>query len=147
MRLIEILARLAPTRHSILRSGWVAAAVAAGAGAGAAGQQAVVPPPPDYAAGLRSSLDQALADGSNAALILFIARYPDETLTGTARTALKARTAPDPLPPPGPDGTIVAAFDAARLAGPAALAAFAGAYGNHPLAAEAARPVWAGQGR
>jgi hypothetical protein len=124
----------------------VLAMIAVGAcAAGAAAEQpaAVVPPPPDYAAGLRATLDQALAEGSNAALILFIARYPDEPLTGTARAALAARTAPDPLPHPGPDGAIIAGFDRARLAGPAALAGFAAAYPNHPLGAEARRPDWA----
>ena len=119
-----------------------AAVCAACGGAAAQAPEGVMPPPPDYAAGLRSTLDQALADGSNAALILFIARYPDEALTEEARAALKARGQPDPLPYPGPDGDILAAFDRARLAGPAALAAFAGIYANHPLGAEAGRAAW-----
>ena len=107
----------------------------------AACSAAEVPPPPDYAAGLRSTLDAALAEGSNAALILFIARYPDEALTDEARTALAARRRLD-AGYPGPDGDIFAAFDRARLAGPAALAAFAATYSGHPLGAEARRAVW-----
>jgi hypothetical protein len=63
-----------------------------------------------------------------------------------ARTALRARPAPDPGPAGGPDGAIVAAFDRARLAGPAALAAFAAATPNHPLGAEARRADWVADG-
>jgi hypothetical protein len=119
-----------------------AAVLAAAGGAAAQAPEAVVPPPPDYAAGLQRTLDRARADGSNAALILFIARYPDEPLADAARSALAARPAADPLPYPGPDGAVIAAFDRARLAGPAALAAFAGTYANHPLGAEAGRAAW-----
>ena len=80
----------------------------------------------------------ALAAGTSAALILFLARHPDGTEAGTARAALERRE-PDPAPPGGPDGDIVAAFDRARPGGPAALDAFAARYPNHPLAAEAGR--------
>ena len=73
---------------------------------------------------------------------MFIARNPDEALTDQARRTLAARSRPDPRPWPGPDGDIVAAFDRARLAGPAALAAFAAAFATHPLGAEARRPFW-----
>jgi hypothetical protein len=126
-----------------LASGVAAAVVLAASAAGAAGQPAAVtPPPPDYAAGLRAPLDRALAEGSNAALILFVARHPDEPLADEARAALKARPRPDRVADPGPDGAIVAAFDRARLAGPAALAAFAAAYPNHPLGLEARRAEW-----
>ena len=149
MRLAGILAKIGATRHSIprprprpRRGGWLAALVLAWAGLAAGQPVAVVPPPPDYAAGLASSLGQALADGSNAALILFIARYPDEPLTATARAALQARPDPDPRPAPGPDGAIIDAFDRARLAGPAALAAFARTHAGHPLGAEAGRTDW-----
>jgi hypothetical protein len=119
-----------------------AAALLVVAGGAPAGPPAVMPPPPDDAAGLRATLAQARAAGSNAALIRFIARHPDEPLTGLARAALRARTAPDPRSAPGPDGAIVAAFDRARLAGPAALAGFAAATPNHPLGAEARRADW-----
>jgi hypothetical protein len=119
-----------------------AAATAACLGGAAPAQAPVMPPPPDYAAGLAASLAAARAAGTSAALILFIARYPDEPLTDDARAALAARRTPDPRPDPGPDGAIIAAFDRARLAGPAALAAFAAATPNHPLGAEALRPVW-----
>jgi hypothetical protein len=54
-----------------------------------------------------------------------------------ARAALKARTRSDPVPDPGPDGAIVAAFDR-----PAALAAFAATYPNHPFGLEAERAFW-----
>ena len=120
----------------------MATAVLAASAAGAAGQPAVTPPPPDYAAGLRATLERALAEGSNAALILFLARHPDEPLADEARAALKLRPRPDPVADPGPDGAIVAAFDRARLAGPVALAAFAAAYPNHPLGLEARRAEW-----
>ena len=105
MRLAGILAKIGATRHSIprprprpRRGGWLAALALAWAGLAAGQPVAVVPPPPDYAAGLASSLGQALAEGSNAALILFIARYPDEPLTATARAALQARPDTDPRP-------------------------------------------------
>ena len=104
-------------------------------------------PPPDGAAILRRILARAEARGDNAALIAFIARYPEEPLTDEARTTLLARTAPDSAPAGGTDGAIFFAFDAARLsADPAdALAAFARTYPGHPLAAEAARPIWTGR--
>ena len=92
--------------------------------------------------GLEATLDQAVAEGTNGALVGFIARYPDEPLADRARAMLAARRQPDAAPYPGPDGAIVAAFDRARLAGPAALAEFSRTYPNHPLAAEAARPFW-----
>jgi hypothetical protein len=101
-----------------------------------------VPPRADEAAVLRQLLSQALGAGANAPLIAFIARYPDEALTETARQALHARLTPDPTPGPGPDGDIFMAFDIARLAGPPALADFAARYPTHPLAAEARRPIW-----
>jgi hypothetical protein len=110
-----------------------------GAGPTTAG---AVPPAADFAARLPALLAAARAEGSNAALILFLARWPDTAEAEEARVALRARGRPDPRPDPGPDGTIVAAFDRARLAGPAALAAFAAAYPNHPLGLEAERPFW-----
>ena len=95
--------------------------------------------PPDGVAVLRGLLDGALAAGTNSALILFVARYPDEPAAEVARVALAGRRGPDPRPAGGPDGAIVDAFDRARLAGPAALEAFALRYQNHPLGAEARR--------
>lgn len=122
----------------------LAAALAAGLATAAAAQTTggIMAPPPDYPAVMEKALDEALADGSNGALVMFIARYPDEPQAERARVALAERTAPDATRRPGPDGDIVGAFDRARLAGPAALAAFAAAYANHPLAAEALRPFW-----
>lgn len=117
-------------------------ALAFGSVAGAAPGESL--PPPDDAAGLARALARAEARGDNAALIAFIARNPDEPLTERARAALRARPLPDPASAGGPDGAIFLAFDRARLsADPAtALAAFARTYPGHPLAAEAARPIW-----
>lgn len=97
------------------------------------------PPPADPALALQRQLDDALAAEASAPLILFIARYPDAPATAAARTRLATRRSPDPRPAAGPDGDIVAAFDRARLSGPAALDAFALGHANHPLGAEAAR--------
>lgn len=123
----------------------LAAAAATGAGAlGAAAAMAESRPARDPAVAVAEQFADAEAAGSNAALILFILRYPDEPQAATARAALAARRSPDPRPDPGPDGAMIAAFDAARLSGdPAALKAFAAAYPNTPLAAEALRPDWA----
>ena len=59
--------------------GAIAIALAAGFVTGAVAQPPspeVMPPPPDYALGLQRQLDAALTDGSNGALIMFIARNP-----------------------------------------------------------------------
>lgn len=102
-----------------------------------------LPPPVDPAVAMRLSLAQAVADGSTAALLLFIARNPDTVEAGEARHLARARTHLDPLPYPGPDGAILEAFDRARLAGADALAAFAARYrDSHPLGAEALNPAW-----
>ncbi|MFO1105904.1 MAG: hypothetical protein U1E34_07365 [Amaricoccus sp.] len=100
------------------------------------------PPPRDGAIAMQEEFDAAQAGGSNAGLILFIARFPDAPLADQARQALAARPRADPAPAPGPDGAIILAFDRARIAGPAALAAFAAANEGHPLAIEALRPFW-----
>lgn len=102
--------------------------------------------PMDPQAVLADLYARTLAADSSAALILFIARYPDDPLAGEARLRLRARS-PDLAPPGGPDGAdpdgaIIAQFDAARIAGPAALDAFARRHAGHPLAAEALRPFW-----
>lgn len=102
--------------------------------------------PMDPQAVLADLYARTLAADSSAALILFIARYPDDPLAGEARLRLRARP-PDPAPAEGPDGVnpdgaIIAQFDAARIAGPAALDAFARRHAGHPLAAEALRPFW-----
>lgn len=123
--------RLGPRFHAAVT---VAAAVTILAGADL--------PPPDPGRALAAEYARARAAGSNAALIGFIARHPDAALTAQARAALAARRQPDPVPDPGPDGAIVAAFDRARLGGPAALAAFAAAYPNHPLGLEAHLESW-----
>lgn len=102
--------------------------------------------PMDPQAVLADLYARTLAADSSAALILFIARYPDDPLAGEARLRLRARP-PDPAHSEGPhganpDGAIIAQFDAARVAGPAALDAFARRHAGHPLAAEALRPFW-----
>jgi hypothetical protein len=98
-----------------------------------------VPPLADPAIAVRRQLDAALAAGTSGALILFLARYPEEPAAGPARAALAARRLPDRVPSDDPDGDVAAAFDRARLAGPGALDAFAARHGNHPLGAEALR--------
>ncbi len=123
-------------------------ALAAGAGDRAAAEAAA---PMDPQAVLADLYARTLAADSSAELILFIARYPDDPLAGEARLRLRARP-PDPAPAEGPDGVnpdgdnpdgaIIAQFDAARVAGPAALDAFARRHAGHPLAAEALRPFW-----
>lgn len=101
-----------------------------------------VPRRADEAAVLRGLLAEALGAGTDAPLIGFIARYPDEPLAEAARQALRARPTADRAPAPGPDGEIFLAFDMARLGGTPALERFAARYPTHPLAAEARRPVW-----
>ena len=92
-------------------------AIACSGGAGEPRPQPVTPPPPDYAAVLATEFELALASDSNAALIAFIARHPDEALTNEARRRLDARRLPDNVAGTGPDAEIEAAFDAARLDG------------------------------
>jgi hypothetical protein len=105
--------------------------------------RAEAPPAQDPEVVMAGIYNRALVADTNSALILFIARYPDHPLSDRAREELRARMAPDPVPPGGPDGRIIAAFDAARLDGsPGALDAFAAHYDGHPLAAEARRPIW-----
>jgi hypothetical protein len=120
----------------------LAAALAGGVDAGSPPAPAPAAPARDPALVLADLLAEALAADSSAALILFLARHGDEASSQRAREALAARGAPDPAPPGGTDGGIVAAFDAARLAGPDALAAFARANRRHPLGVEAMRPFW-----
>ena len=102
-------------------------------------------PPRDPALAEAEEFALAREEGSNGALILFIARAPRSALAETARRMLRERGAPDPAPPAGPNGAIIAEFDAARLAGPPALRAFAARYPGHPLAEEARRPFWTGE--
>lgn len=102
-----------------------------------------LPPPLDPAVALNRSFTRAVAEGSNAALLLFIARNPGTDEADESRRLLARRPGLDPLPYPGPDGPILEAFDRARLAGPEALAAFAARYhDSHPLGMEALNPGW-----
>lgn len=101
-----------------------------------------LPPPRPMADPDRAQLDQAVADGSNAALLMFLSRFPDSRLAPEARADLKSREKPDA---PGvaervaeSDAAVVIAFDLARLSGdPAKVAAFVARYAPHPLAQEA----------
>jgi hypothetical protein len=116
-----------------------AALVAIGA-AGPAWAEAARPMDPQVV--LADLYARTLAEDSSGALILFIARYPDDPLADGARRRLRLRTGPDPVPFRGPDDQLLSEFDAARRAGPAALDAFAARHPGHPLAAEAQRPFW-----
>lgn len=101
-----------------------------------------VAPARDGAVALEEQYQAAVAAAGNWALINFIARDPEAPRAVDARALLLVRP-PDAVPGPGPDGEIYLAFDRARAIGtPAAMAAFAAAYPTHPLAIEAARPVW-----
>lgn len=103
--------------------------------------QSVMAPPPDEAMVIAQEFRGAVDEGSNAALIRFIARHPDQALAEEARRRLALRTKPDERPLAGdPDAAVYAAFDAARRAGTAqAYRDFARTYAGHPLAAEAER--------
>jgi hypothetical protein len=103
--------------------------------------QAGMPPPPDDAAVLAQEFRGVVDDGSNAALIRFIARHPETALADEAWRLLQQRPAPDARPLANdPDAAVYAAFDAARRTGTAeAWRDFARTYASHPLAAEAAR--------
>jgi len=103
--------------------------------------QAGMARPPDDAAVLAQEFRGAVDDGSNAALIRFIARHPETALADEARRRLQQRTAPDERPLANdPDAAVYAAFDAARRTGTAeAWRNFARTYANHPLAAEVNR--------
>ena len=101
-----------------------------------------LPPPAPVAGQDRRQLDQAVAAGSNAALLMFLARYPDNPLAPEARADLKLRQEPDA---PGvaqdvaeSDAQVVMAFDSARLSGdPVQVSDFIARYAPHPLTAEA----------
>ncbi|WP_342239453.1 hypothetical protein [Inquilinus sp. OTU3971] len=97
--------------------------------------------PPDDEAVLAQEFRGAVDDGSNAALIRFIARHPETALADEAWRRLERRPAPDAyLLANDPDAAVYAAFDAARRTGTAeAWRDFARTYASHPLAAEAAR--------
>jgi hypothetical protein len=103
--------------------------------------QAGMARPPDDAAVLAQEFRAAVDDGSNAALIRFIARHPETALADEAWRRLQQRPAPDARPLANdPDAAVYAAFDAARRSGTAeAWRGFARTYAGHPLAAEATR--------
>lgn len=101
-----------------------------------------IPAPAARPPGALSPLAQVQALESSAALILFLARNPDSPEAGAARAALALRRTPDPAAvlarDAGADAGVVAAFDAAHLAGTAAARAdFLAVHAGHPLAAEA----------
>lgn len=105
------------------------------------GRSDPLPPPLASEGSDRLALSQAESAGSNAALIMFLARFADSPLTVEARARLRARLQPDAAgvaeAAAGTDAGVVRAFDAARLQGPAGLESFIAAHASHPLAAEA----------
>lgn len=103
--------------------------------------QAGMARPPDDEAVLAQEFRGAVDDGSNAALIRFIARHPETALADEAWRRLQQRPAPDEHPLANdPDATVYAAFDDARRTGTAeAWRDFARTWASHPLAAEATR--------
>ncbi|TSD85981.1 hypothetical protein FFK22_024475 [Mycobacterium sp. KBS0706] len=103
--------------------------------------QAGMARPPDDEAVLAQEFRGAVDDGSNAALIRFIARHPETALADEAWRRLQQRPAPDEHPLANdPDAAVYAAFDTARRTGTAeAWRDFARTYATHPLAAEATR--------
>lgn len=102
-----------------------------------------LPPPAPRGAPEAEEAAAAMAAGSSTALILFLARHPDDPASPGVRAALATRRAPDPpaaAAMAGGEAEVVSAFDAARLAGTAAAwSDFVARYPTHPLAAEATR--------
>lgn len=101
-----------------------------------------LPLPLDPAGAVPRALAQAVAADSNAALILFLARFAGEPEANEARHLLALRRAPDPQgsaeATAGPDAEVVRQFDVARLSGERTdWEAFLAQHGNHPLAGEA----------
>lgn len=96
-------------------------------------------PPPDNDVVLRRELDGAIAEGTNAALIRFVARHGSEPIAEEARDRLARRSEPDAaVSRTDPDSAIYQAFDEARLDGTSeAYRLFISRFANHPLAAEA----------
>lgn len=92
----------------------------------------------------RLGFEAAVAQGSNAALIMFLARNPQSTHAAEARRLLAQRRNPDTpatiRAAAGADADIVAQFDSARLSGdPAKIRVFILRHADHPLATEAQR--------
>lgn len=87
------------------------------------------------------AFEQAVAAGSSAALIMFLARNPEAKQTTEARQLLAARRTPDSSQATEAvaytDADVVRAFDAARLAGTReGWDAFMKLHGGHPLSAQ-----------
>ncbi len=102
-----------------------------------------MPPPPDYERVMEKEFEAALREGSNAALIRFIARHPDHPLADRARGLLSNRDGLDTgASPTDPDAGVYAAFDRARRQNTvAAFRNFIASHPGHPLAAEARRHI------
>ncbi len=87
------------------------------------------------------AFEQAVAAGSSAALIMFLARNPDTAQATEVRQLLTARRTPDDLvvieAVAGGDAEVVSAFDTARLSGTrAGWDAFMKRHAGHPLSAQ-----------
>ncbi|ESR26951.1 hypothetical protein [Lutibaculum baratangense] len=97
-----------------------------------------VPPEQDYGEILSEEYRFAVQQGSREALLMFIARHPDEPLSDRARALVPQ--VPSRAGAGGADADVLAAFGKALDAGtPEALDAFVDAHPQHPLAAEARR--------
>ncbi|WP_134679137.1 hypothetical protein [Paracoccus ravus] len=104
------------------------------------GRSEPLPPPAPAGHTERQEAEAAIAAGTNAALIRFLARHPTDPSAPRIRAALSARTGPDPADanPEDPDAAAIAAFDAARLRGTATgWAEFLRRFPGHPLTVEA----------
>ena len=87
------------------------------------------------------AFDQAQAARNSAALIMFLIHHRDDPALASVREVLAHRRQPDSratlLATAGPEAEVVAAFDAARLAGTAAAwQDFLARYPGHVLASE-----------
>lgn len=107
------------------------------------GDRPVVAPPYPLTPEMSDQLafEQAIAAGTSAALIMFLARNPGTKQAADVRQLLAARRAPDSPAETeavaGGDAEVVSAFDAARLAGTrAGWDAFLKRHGGHPLSAQ-----------
>lgn len=102
-----------------------------------------MPPPPDYDRVMEEEYDAAVREGTNSALIRFIARHPDHPLADRARSLLSGRDKPDKgVSPTDPDADVYAAFDRARRENTvAAFRNFIALHPHHPLTAEARRQM------
>lgn len=99
------------------------------------------PPAPPGQRARSPAFDQAQAARNSSALILFLIHHREDPALASVRDVLAHRRLPDSratvLATAGPEAEVVAAFDAARLAGTAAARQdFLARYPDHVLASE-----------